>query len=91
MRKTRWVFLTIVAVLAGLFAYLNAGERATLNLGFVVLYRLSLPGILFGAFLAGMVTMFVAALPNDIRVRRLLREHRVDRPPPRAWNGDPPP
>ena len=91
MRKTRWVFLIIVAVLAGLFAYLNAGERATLNLGFVVLYRLSLPGILFGAFLAGMITMFVAALPNDIRVRRLLREHRVDRPPPRAWNGDPPP
>ncbi len=60
--------------MAALFSFLNSGERAALNLGFTTLYRISLVGLVFGAFLLGMITMFIFGLRYDRRVREALRE-----------------
>lgn len=76
MKMARWIFLLLLALLTGTFAYLNTGERITLDFGFAVLYRISLAGALFGSFLLGMVSMFLLGLRHDMRVRRALREHR---------------
>ncbi|HUE95849.1 MAG TPA: LapA family protein [Longimicrobiaceae bacterium] len=58
---------------AALVSFLNAGERATLNFGFTVVYRISLVGLVFTAFLLGMVTMFLFGLRHDRRIRDALR------------------
>jgi len=82
-RWVKWVGLALVVVLAGLFAYLNGGERVTLYLGFTTIYRISLVGLVFTAFLLGMTLMFIVGIEHDLRVRRLLREYRVqERVPP---------
>jgi hypothetical protein len=75
MSLSRWGMLLAVAALAALFAYLNGGERAALNLGFVTLYRVSVPRLVLGSFLLGMLVMWGIGLRHDLRVRRILREH----------------
>jgi uncharacterized integral membrane protein len=92
MRSWRWVGLTLVVLFAGLFAYLNGGERVTLYLGFTTLYRISLVGLVFASFLLGMTVMFVVGIEHDLRVRRLLRQHRLhERPPPTYHASELPP
>jgi hypothetical protein len=44
MLRWRWAGLATVVILAGLFAYLNGGERVTIDFGFATLYRISLVG-----------------------------------------------
>ncbi len=73
MRWGRWVGLLLLALAAGLFAYLNAGERVSLHLGVAVIYRVPFALVVFTAFLLGMIVMFVAGLRHDARVRRALR------------------
>ena len=60
---------------------LDTGERVVLDLGFVVLYRVPVSVLLFGATFAGMLLMFLAGLPTDLKVRRMLRDRpeRLDR------------
>ncbi len=82
MLRWRWAALALVVVLAGLFAYLNGGERVTLYLGFATLYRISLVGLVFTAFLIGMTVMFLVGIEHDLRVRRLLREYHSRQGPP---------
>jgi uncharacterized integral membrane protein len=74
MRAARWLILLGIALLSGLFAYFNAGERITVNLGFTILYRVSLARVVLGTFLLGMVTMFLVGLRQDLRLRRQLRD-----------------
>jgi hypothetical protein len=83
-RWGRWAGLGLAVLLAGLFAYFNGGERVTLHVGFTILYRISLVGLVFFAFLLGMVVMFLVGIEHDLRVRRLLREYRVQAQPPGA-------
>jgi hypothetical protein len=64
---------------ATLFSFLNAGERVTLNLGFTILYRISLVGLVFAAFLLGMFSMFLFSLRHDRRVREALMERERER------------
>ncbi len=90
MRWRRWVGPVFIALLATLFAYLNAGERVAVDLGFIYLYRLSLSGIVFTAFLLGMIAMFLLGLRHDLRVRRALQDRSLPPPPP-EWRPDPPP
>ena len=59
---------------AAFFSFLNSNERATLDLGFTVLYRISLVGLVFGSFLLGMITMFLFGLRYDRKVREALRD-----------------
>lgn len=73
-RGWRWAGLAAIGAFAALFTSFNAGERVALNLGFMVLYRIPLVLLIFLAFLAGMITMFLLGLRHDMRVRRALRE-----------------
>ena len=79
--------VVLLVVLAGLFSFLNAGERVTLNLGFTVFYRISLVGLVFSVFLLGMVAMFLFTLSHDRRVRELLRSYQREYPTPRDGTG----
>lgn len=73
-RWWRWAALALIALLAGLFAAFNAGERVALNLGFTMLYRIPLVPLIFVVFLAGMTTMFLVGIRQDMRVRQALRD-----------------
>jgi len=64
-----------LAILAAFFSFLNSNERVTLDVGFTVLYRISLVGLVFGSFLLGMIAMFLFGLRYDRKVRDALREH----------------
>ena len=70
----RWIGVATLVTAAAFFSFLNASERATLDLGFTVLYRVSLVGLVFGSFLLGMITMFLFGLRYDRKVRDALRE-----------------
>lgn len=68
-----------VLLLAGLatgFAVANSGERVTVELGLVTLHRVSLPLVVFGSVLAGMVLVMAVGLRADLRTRRRLRRYR---------------
>lgn len=82
MNARRWTMLLMVALLAALFAYLNGGERAALHLGFVSLYRVSVPRLVLGSFLLGMLVMWGIGLRHDLRVRRVLRDHGIEEDAP---------
>jgi hypothetical protein len=69
----RWIGVLLLVFLAAAFSFLNAGERVTLNVGFTMLYRISLVGLVFGAFLLGMIAMFLFGLHHDRRIRAALR------------------
>lgn len=73
-RGWRWAGLAAIGAFAALVTSFNSGERVALNLGFTVLYRIPLVLLIFLAFLAGMITMFLLGLRHDMRVRRALRE-----------------
>ena len=80
MSRWRWILLLFISLFSGLFAYLNGGERTTLHLGFTTLYQLSLVALVFGAFLLGMIAMFLITLRHDLRMRRLLRQRKLADP-----------
>ena len=80
--RWRWVALGVITLLAALFGYFNSGESVAIHLGFVVLYQIPLVILIFLAFLLGMLTMFLAGLRHDMKVRQLLRERRYEVPPP---------
>ena len=94
-RGWRWAGLALIAVVSALFASFNTGERVALNLGFTILYQIPLVTLIFVAFLAGMVTMFLLGLSHDLRIRRALREAGFGEPiasheePPPVWEEGP--
>jgi uncharacterized integral membrane protein len=90
-RWSRIAGIAAIVILAGVFALLNSGERVTVYLGFTILYRISLVGLIFFAFLLGMITMMLVSLRNDLRIRRLLRERGLLDPPREAFRPEPPP
>jgi uncharacterized integral membrane protein len=85
MSVGRWLPLLLVVLFSGLFAYFNAGERTTLNLGFTVLYRVSMVRLVLGSFILGMIAMFLVGLRQDLQLRRRLRaQGLLDREAPRG-------
>lgn len=91
---SRWgrsAAVLLLVLMAGIFSFLNAGERVTLNVGFTTLYRISLVGLVFGAFLFGMVAMFLFGLRHDRRIRDALREEYRQRSAPNSYPYDQPP
>jgi hypothetical protein len=87
---SRWAGVLVLVLAAGFFSFLNAGERITLNLGFAVLYRISLVGLVFISFLLGMISMFLFSLHHDRQVRDFIR--RRQSPPSRSdFTYEPPP
>lgn len=79
IRRGGVVFGILLFGAVGYLSYLNTGQRVVLDLGFLVLYRVPVSALLFGATLAGMLLMFLAGLPNDLKVRRHARE-KLERP-----------
>lgn len=77
----RWLGIAALVLVSGLFSFLNAGERVTLNAGFTVIYRISLVGLVFVVFLLGMLTMFLFGLRQDRRIREALRIREARRQP----------
>jgi uncharacterized integral membrane protein len=77
MSARRWLAPVLVALLAAVFARLNAGEAVTLHLGIGTLYRVPFAPLVLAAFLLGMATMFLLGLRHDRHVRRLLRERAL--------------
>ncbi len=67
----------IVLVVSIVFAALNASQRVTMDLGFVVLYRVPLTLVGFTGLFMGMVVMLVAGVRSDLKVRAVLR-HRLE-------------
>lgn len=75
-RNRPWLRRIAIAALvigSALFSFLNAGERVTVDFAVATLYRISLVGLVFVAFLLGMLTMFLFGLRQDRRVRDALR------------------
>jgi uncharacterized integral membrane protein len=68
----------VVLMLSMGFAALNAGQRVTLRLGFLTVYRVPLTVVAFGALVLGMVVMLLAGVYSDLRVRRILRERLAE-------------
>ncbi|NIP56509.1 MAG: hypothetical protein GWM92_01390 [Gemmatimonadetes bacterium] len=65
--------LLVLAASMG-FAALNSGERVTLDLGLVTLYRLPVTYVAFGGLFVGMLVVLVAGIHSDLKVRRILKE-----------------
>ncbi|HET8655852.1 MAG TPA: hypothetical protein VFL93_10090 [Longimicrobiaceae bacterium] len=86
-----WGGLVLIGLIVGLFVWLNAGERAVLDFGVFVLYRVPLPAIVLLSVLIGMVAMFLAGLRHDLEVRRVLRERGLIEPPAPPRPPAPPP
>lgn len=67
-----------VAALAMAFAAANAGNRVTLELGLLTLYRVPVTLVAFSGLLTGMIVMFATGIYSDLRVRRILRDRLVE-------------
>jgi len=78
---TRWAGVlggAAILLLSMAFAALNGGQRVTIRLGFATFYQVSLPTLLLGSFILGMLAMLVAGIASDLRVRRILRERLAE-------------
>lgn len=74
-----WVRALTFVLVAGLafgFAVANGDQQVTVELGLVTLRSVSLPVLVFGAVLVGMLAVFLAGLRADLRTRRTLRRYR---------------
>lgn len=72
--------LGIVAVLLAVmvFARLNGGEVATVNVGVATFQNVPITFVLFAGLVLGMLVMLLAGLHADLKVRRLLRERLAE-------------
>lgn len=78
MRLAGLAGVVLVLLLSIAFAALNGGQRVTLRMGFVTLYRVPLTTIAFGSLILGMVVMLAAGIHSDLKVRRILRDRLAD-------------
>ncbi len=89
----------LLVIAAAWFAALNGDQRVTLSLGFVTLYRMPVTLVAFLGLFVGMVTMWVAGIYTDLKVRSILRDRlaeetsaeqaRIDRLQRDLFRGDP--
>jgi uncharacterized integral membrane protein len=79
MNRVVWVLSVVAVVLLAMgFAVANAGERVTLDLGFMVLYQVPLALVALSGVFVGMLIMFATGIHSDLKVRRILRERLAD-------------
>jgi uncharacterized integral membrane protein len=72
----RILFVVAFSLVAAAFAVQNGGQRVTVHLGIVTLRSVSLPLVVFGSVVVGMLLVFLAGLRADLRTRRMLRRYR---------------
>jgi uncharacterized integral membrane protein len=68
--------LVVAAAIATAFAVANGGQRVRLELGLFTLRSVSLPMVVFGSILVGMVAVLLAGLRGDLRNRRQMEKAR---------------
>jgi len=78
----RWLPPAGIALAAGLFTWLNRGERAVVSIGITTFHGVPLTVVLFLAFLAGMLAMLALSLRHDLRMRQELRARGLLIPAP---------
>lgn len=83
---SRVLAFLLVALLAFWFTVGNSRELVTVDL-LVFRVRASVPLVVFGSMLVGMLAVFLAGLQADLRTRRLLERYREafegeEAPPP---------
>ncbi len=85
MTRSCWLPIAAVTLFAAWFAWLNRGERTAVDVGVFTFYRAPLTVVLFLAFVAGMLSMLLLSLRQDMRMREELRARGLlDAPPPSA-------
>lgn len=72
----RVLWLVVFVGVATAFAAANGGQVVRLDFGLFVLRNVSLPMVVFGSALAGMVAVLLAGLRADLRTRRRLQRYR---------------
>lgn len=82
MTIPRWLPPAGIGLAAGLFTWLNRGERIVVDLGIATFYGAPLTVVLFLAFLAGMLAMLALSLRHDLRMRQELRARGLLIPSP---------
>lgn len=82
MTIPRWLPPAGIALAAGLFTWMNRGERTIVHLGIATFYGAPLTVVLFLAFLAGMLAMLALSLRHDLRMRQELRARGLLVPAP---------
>lgn len=82
---SRILAFLLVALLAFWFTLENSREVVTVDL-LLFRVRASVPLLVFGSMLVGMLAVFLAGLQADLRTRRLLERYResfeTEEPPP---------
>lgn len=73
----RWLPAAAITVFAAGITWLNRGERVALDIGIATFYRAPLTVVLFLAFLAGMLSMLLLSLRQDLRMREELRARGI--------------
>lgn len=72
----RVLWLVVVVGAATAFAAANGGQVVRLDFGLFVLRGVSVPMLVFGSVLVGMVAVLLAGLRADLRTRRRLQRYR---------------
>lgn len=75
-RTVRILNFLLLLGAAALFAVLNFGERVDLHFGLFTLRSVSLPLVVFGSVLIGMLVQLLVGLRADLRTRKRLRRYR---------------
>jgi uncharacterized integral membrane protein len=70
------LFVAAFSAIAALFAVQNGGVRVPIHLGIVTLRSVSLPAVVFGSVIVGMLMVLLAGLRADLKTRRMLRRYR---------------
>ncbi len=79
MSRVLWLLSVLAVVfLATGFAVANAGERVTISLGLLTLYRVPVALVAFCGLFVGMLLMFATGLHSDLKVRKILRDRLAD-------------
>lgn len=73
---SRLITIVLSAVVAFLFAIQNGRELVDLRLGPVTIRDASLPAVIFGAILLGMIVVFLVGLRADMQARVMMRRYR---------------
>lgn len=77
MRRLRpWLLIAVVAMFSTWFAVANGGQRVSLRLGLLTLRSISVPALVFGSVILGMVIVILAGLSADLRTRAMIRRYR---------------
>lgn len=73
---SRLLTIALSAALAFLFAAQNGRETVDVQLGPFALRAVSLPAVVFGAILLGMVVVLLVGLRADMQARVMMRRYR---------------